>query len=123
RQRLEAGDRAVFEPNDRLVQNGDFLTLDGAAQLAFQRQAVGLAGAHRGLVDVDAVAADALGVIHRKLGVLDDLLRQLRLRIRQREPDGGGQEYLAVVEGDRRADGLADGFGERGDARRVLFRN
>jgi hypothetical protein len=52
-------------------------------------------------------------VIHRKLGVLDDLVGQLRLRIGQREPDRGGQEDLAVVEGDRRADGLADGFGER----------
>ena len=90
----------------------DFLALDGAAQFAFQRQAVGLARAHRRLVDVDAVAADALGMIHRKLGVLDDLVGQLRLRIGQREPDRGGQEDLAVVEGDRRADGLADGFGE-----------
>ena len=97
--------------------------LDGAAQFAFQRQAVGLARAHRRLVDVDAVAADALGMIHRKLGVLDDLVGQLRLRIGQREPDRGGQEDLAVVEGDRRADGLADGFGEGGDARRILLRH
>ncbi len=56
-------------------------------------------------------------MVHRKLGVLDDLLRQLRLRIGERKPDRGGEENLAVVEGDRRADGLADGFGKGGDAR------
>ena len=123
RQRLEAGDRAIFQPHDRLVQDGDFLALDGAAQFGFQRQPVGLARAHRRLVDVDAVAADALGMIHRQLGVLDDLVGQLRLRIAEREADRGGEENLAVVEGDRRADGLADGFGEGGDARRVLFRH
>ncbi len=122
RQRLEAGDRAVFEPHDRLVQQADLLALDGAAQFGLQREAVGFPGAHRRLVDVDAVAADALGVIHRKLGVLDDLLGQLGLRIGQRQADRGGEEDLAVVEGDRRADGLADGLGEGGDAGGVLFR-
>ena len=123
RQRLEAGDRAVFQPHDRLVQDGDFLALDGAAQFAFQGQPVALARAHRRLVDVDAVAADPLGVIHRQLGVLDDLVGQLGLRIGQRQADRGGEEDLAVVEGDRRADGLADGLGEGGDARRILFRH
>ena len=39
-----------------------------------QREPVGLARAHRGLEHLDAVAADALGVIHRKLGVLEHLL-------------------------------------------------
>ena len=81
RQRLEAGDRTVFQPHDRLIQDGDFLALDGAAQFALQRQPVGFSRAHRGLVDVDAVAADPLGMIHRKLGVLDDLVGELRLRI------------------------------------------
>ena len=61
-------------------------------------------------------------MIHRKLGVLDDLVRQLGLRIGEREPDRGGEKNLAVVEGDRGADGLADGFGEGGDAGRVLLR-
>ncbi len=45
-----------------------------AAQFGFQRQAVGLARAHRRLEHLDAVAADALGVIHRKLGVLQHFL-------------------------------------------------
>src|SRR3569623_985974 len=60
REGFEARHRAVFQPHDRLVEDGDFLPLDGAAQFGFQRQADGLACAHRRLVDVDAVAADPL---------------------------------------------------------------
>ena len=40
----------------------------------------------------------------------------------KREANRGGEEDLAVVEGDRRADGLADGLGEIGDARGILLR-
>src|SRR6202043_4088664 len=36
RQGLEACDRTVFQPHDRLVQDGDLLPLDGAAQFALQ---------------------------------------------------------------------------------------
>ena len=73
RQRLEAGDRAILQAHDRLVEDGDLLALERAAQLGFQRQPVGLARPHRRLEQLDAVAADALGVIHRKLGVLEHL--------------------------------------------------
>ena len=79
RQRLEAGDRAVFEPHDRLIQDGDLVALQRAAQIGFDRQPVGLARTHRDLEDVDAVAAAALGVIHRQLGVLEHFLGALRL--------------------------------------------
>jgi len=51
----------------------------------------------------DAVAADALGVIHRELGVLEHLLGAERLVLGQRQSDRGGEEDFAVVEGDRRA--------------------
>ena len=103
RQRLEAGDRAVLQPHDRLVQHLDLLALDGAAQFRFHGQPVGLARAHRRLEHLDAVAADALGVIHRQLGVLEHLLGAVRLAFGEREADRGGEEDFAVVEGDRRA--------------------
>src|SRR5690349_12553234 len=96
RERLEAGNRAILQPHDRLVEQADLLALDGAAQFALQRQAVLLARSHRRLVDVDAIAADALGMVHRQLGVLDDLFRYLALRIREREPDRSGEEDLTV---------------------------
>ena len=103
RQRLEAGDGAILEPHDRLIEDGDLLALERAAQLGFERQPVGLARPHRRLEHLDAVAADALGVIHRELGVLEHLLGAVRLAVGEREPDRGGEEDFAVVEGDRRA--------------------
>ena len=40
RQRLEAGDGAVLQPNDRLVEDLDLLALQRAAQFGFERQTV-----------------------------------------------------------------------------------
>src|SRR5262244_1489216 len=74
RQRLEARDGAVLEPDDRLVEDGDLLALERPAQLGLDGEAVGLARAHRRLEHLDAVAADPFGVIHRELGVLEHLL-------------------------------------------------
>ena len=122
RQRLEAGDRAIFEPDDRLVKDGDFLALDGAAQIGFDRQPVGFARAHRGLEHVDAVAAEPLGVIHRKFRVLEPLFAALHLRIAERKPDRAGEKNLAVVERDRRAQRPAQRFGERDYPGGVPFR-
>ena len=92
-----------------------------AAQVGLQRQAVALARAHRRLEHLDAVAADALGVIHRQLGVLQHVFLALRLPVGEREPDRRGEQDLAVVEGDRRAQRLADRVGERRDARRLAL--
>ena len=83
RQRLEAGDGAVLEPDDRLIEDGDLLALERPPQIGLDRQAVGLARAHGGLEHLDAIAADALGVIHREFGVLEHLLAALRLACRR----------------------------------------
>ena len=122
RQRLEAGNGAILQPHDRLVQHLDLLALDGAAQFRFHGQPVGLARAHGRLEDFDAVAADPLGVIHRELGVLEHLLGVARLVFGERQPDRGGDEDFAVVEADRRAQGAAHGLGEGHDARGLAFR-
>ena len=103
RQRFEAGDGAIVEPHDRLIKDGDLVALERAAQIGFDRQPVGLARAHGGLEHVDAIAAGALGVIHRKLGVLEHFLGALRLAVAERQPDRGGEEYFAILERDRRA--------------------
>ena len=71
RQRLEAGDRAILEPDDRLIENRDFLALERPPQIGLDRQPVGLARPHRGLEHLDTIAAVALGVIHREFGVLE----------------------------------------------------
>ena len=87
RKRLESCNRAIFQPDDRLVQHLDFLALDGAAQFRFHCQAIGLARTHGRLENLDAITADALGVVHRKFGVLEHLLGVMRLIFGKRQAD------------------------------------
>jgi len=82
-----------------------------------------LARAHRRLEHFDAVAADALAMIHGELGVLEHLLGALWLPVGKRDPDRGGHENLAVVERDGCAQIFAHGFGEGDDALGVALRN
>src|SRR5258708_3107457 len=71
---LEPARRAIFQPKDGLVGGGDPPPFGRPAQIRFEREPVGLACAHRRFEHFDAVTADALGVIHRKLGVFEDIL-------------------------------------------------
>jgi hypothetical protein len=61
-------------------------------------------------------------VIHRQLGILEHLLGAVRLAVAERKPDRGGQENLAVVERDRRAERAADGLREGDEPGRVALR-
>ena len=62
-------------------------------------------------------------MIHRKLGVFEQLFGALRLvGFAEHQADRTGQENLAVAEGDRRPQGAADRFGKCGDAGEILFR-
>src|SRR5271170_5289273 len=101
RQRLEAGDSAVLKPDDRLIEDGDLVALERPAQIGFDRQPVRFARAHGGLEYIDAIAAAALGVIHREFGVLEQLFGTLRLAVAERHSDRSGEEYFAVAERDR----------------------
>jgi hypothetical protein len=62
-----------------------------------------------------------LGVIHRKLGVLQHVLVLRRLTVGQHEADRGGEENLPRAEADRRPEAAADGVGESGDAGGLAF--
>ena len=120
-QRFETRYRAVFQPDDRLVQHRHLVAFERTAQIALHRQAVALARAHRRLEHLDAIAANALAVIHRKLGVLEHIFLALGRAVGKREPDRRGEKDLTIVEGDRRAQRLADRVGKRGDARRLAL--
>ncbi len=120
-QRLEAGDGAVFQAHDRLVGEGQFLALDGAAQVGFELQPIGADRAERRPERLDAVAAEALGLVHGELGILDHVLGRGLRRGPGDQADRGGQHDLALGEGDRRLDRLVDRIGDRGDAGRILL--
>ena len=84
-------------------------------------QPIGLARAHGRLEHLDAVAADALGVIHREFGILQHFFGAVRLVVGKRDADRGGEEDFAVIEGDRRAQGAPQRFGKSGDAARLAL--
>ena len=70
---------------------------------------------------LDAVAAEALGVVHAHLGVLDHLLGLVLLAVVHGDADRGGEEDFLLAERDRRAQRAAHGFGEGGDPLRLAF--
>src|SRR5438477_13199950 len=111
-ERFEASDRAILKPDDGLIEKRDLPALNGAPQLRFERNAVGFARAHRRLEYLDAVAADALGVVHGKFGILKKLVLALGLMVDEREPNRRGKQNFAIIEGDRRAQRLGDRVGE-----------
>src|SRR5262245_53566574 len=61
-------------------------------------------------------------MIHRELSVLEHFLGAVRLPVAEGHPYRGGEEYLAVVEGDRRAQRAAERLGESDNALRLLLR-
>ena len=120
--RLEARDGAVLEPHDRLEQHLDLAAVERPAQIALQRDAVAAVGAHGRPEHLDAVAALALGVHHGDLGVLQHLVAARGdLRIVEGEADRGGEEHLALGEGDRRRHRAPDHVGEGDDAVRLAL--
>ena len=72
-QSLEAGELFGRQVDDRLVEHLDLVLRERLAQIAFQRDAIVVVGAHLGAEDLDAVGAAALGAVHGDLGLLVEI--------------------------------------------------
>lgn len=70
RQRLEARDLAVREPDLRLVEGQNTVFPEDLHQIAADRDPPGHRSLHRGLVDDRDVAAIGLGPIEGEIGIL-----------------------------------------------------
>ena len=120
---LEARDGAIFETHDGLEEHADFVAVEGAAQVRLQRQPVGALRGHGGLEDFDAVAAEALGVGQRDLGFLQHVFGLVvLLAVGHGHAHRHRQHDLAIIEGHRRCDGLADPVRQIGDGGSARFR-
>ncbi len=117
--RLEPGDGLVVETDDRLVEDLDLLAAEGAAEIGFERREVGAVLAQRRPEGLDAVSAEALGMIHADLGVLDHLLGLDLLAVVHGDADRRGEERLLLAERDRRAERPADRLGKGRDPLRL----
>ena len=98
-QGLEARDRAVLEPDDRLKKDLDFAAVERPAQIGLETEAVRATDAHRRPEHFDPVAAHALAMPHRDFGVFQHVLaRRVQLRVVERKADRGGERDFLVAE-------------------------
>src|SRR3954469_6179819 len=72
-ERLEADDRAVGEPDDRLVVDLELVPLDGVCEVGLAREPVDRLVLHALHEDRDAAGALVLRAIHREVGAADEL--------------------------------------------------
>ncbi len=122
--RVEAGDGAVFKPHHGLEEEFDFVAFQRSAQFAFQRLAVGALRAHGRPKNLDAAAAVALGVAHGDLGVLEHVIALgMPLRIEQGDADRDAQGDFAIGEGHRGRKRAPDLVSERDDFFAAVFRD
>src|SRR5690606_2401064 len=89
-----------------LVVEGQLFALQRSAQFLLQRQALAYLEAQRAGVAFAAVAALGLGLVHRRVGILDqggDIRAVLGV---EADADAGADEKLVVVQREGRVQGV-----------------
>ena len=110
-ERLDAHDPAGLEVGLRLVVDDELLLLDRAAQLARERQPLGVVRVLLGAVDGRA-GVRALGDVHRDVGVLEQRVRVLPVLAEDGDADARGHLEREAAELERLLERLVDAGGE-----------
>ena len=111
-ERLDPGDRAVVEPHDRLVVQLELVVDERALQVGAQLEAGEHALVHPRLEQAVAALAVALGVVHRRVGVADELLGlDDGPRLGERDAHAGAQDELLVPDAQRHGHRLEHAVG------------
>ena len=97
-QRLGTDDAPVAQVDLRLVAHHELFTLDRAPQLALEHQPLDRGGVHLRRVERIGVAAVLLGVVHRRIGVADQIDDVLGVAMAERDADAHGKEQLLLVD-------------------------
>src|SRR3954452_3764739 len=101
-QRLDAGGAAVGEPDDRLVVKLELIGGERALEVGAQLETREDALVHGRLEQAVAALAVALGDVHRRVGVADELLGVGRgLALDDRDAHAGACDELLPVERER----------------------
>ena len=103
-QRLGADDAAVAQVDLGLVAHHELVALQRAAQLALQHQPLDGGGVHLRRVEREGVAAVLLGVVHRRVGVADQVDDVLRIARAEGDADARGEEHLVLLQLEGAAD-------------------
>ena len=93
-QRLGAGDAATGAIELRLVVQAQLVALQGVVELVFKQQGVRRGRGHALAVDLNAVAAIALGLVHGQVGVAHQRDRVRAVLRVERQADAGGHAQL-----------------------------
>ena len=116
-QRLEAGDAAALEIDQRLVVGAEHVVLDRVAQLDLDLAAALSFCMERGLEEGEAAARIQLGARQRHVGALEQLFGLIAVTGRHRDADRGADHHGMAVEQIGIGNGLEQAFCE---AHRVL---
>ena len=109
-QGFEGHDLTGGEVHHGLVVQGELVVLDGAAQACFHLQPAGGHGREGLGVEVEAVAPAALGLVHGRIGVADELRGVLAILRVQADADAGAHIHLlAAFEREGLPQALEDG--------------
>ena len=119
-QRLGADHAAVAQVHLGLIQNDEFVALQGAAQLALQHQALDRRRIHVRNVERTRIAAILFRVVHGRIGVADQVDDVLRVVGADGDADAGREVDLLLVHVERPADLVQQRARERGQRRAVV---
>ena len=108
-QRLGADHAAGAQIHLGLIQDHQFVALQRAPQLALQHQPLDRRGIHAGHVERAGIAAVLLRVIHRRIGIADQIDHVLRIVGADGDADAGGQVHLLLVHVEGAADFIEQG--------------
>ena len=103
-----------------LVQDDELVALERAAQLALQHEPLDGRGIHVRYVKRPGIAAVLLGVVHRRIGVADQVDHVLGIVRADRDADARGQVDLLLIHVERAADLVEQRAGEGAEARTVV---
>ena len=117
-QRLEAGDAATLEIDQRLVIGLQHVVLDGVAQIDLDAAAALRARVHFRFKEAERPEPFALGARQRHVGILEQLLGVVAVAGRNRDADAGAADNAVSVEQIRLADRSDQAARQHGD----LFR-
>ena len=101
-QRFGADDAAVAQVDLRLVADHELVAFQRAAQLALQHQPLDRRGIHLRRVEGEGVAAVLLGVVHRRIGVADQVDDVLGIARAEGDADARGEKYFVLVAAETR---------------------
>ena len=119
-QRLVADGTAIGQRHDGLVVRHELVADQRVAQVALHVQQRQRLASQAVVEHGGAMAATVLGVVHRRVGVAQQLLRLAVMRAGQGDADGGGGEDLLDAQPERRLQRTDDAVGDLGSGGRVV---